>query len=413
MHVLAGPPPAVRTPRPVILALCAGRTAPAELRARIAYDEPTQRALLQAERPGVGELAILCTCHRTEAYFTSAGPESEAIHGLAAILPGLLPTDQHDLQLLEGLEAVEHLFRVACGLDSQVLGEPQVLGQVRRAFVLAKEVGSTGPALTNLFGRAMRLGKRVRAETELGRAGHSIGSIAAHHVKERLGSLEGRAGAIVGAGEAAEDAALRLHGLGARLAVVSRQKSSAARLAEQVGGTAFAMTELAEVLGKSDFAVVAVSGGIVVRPRHLPERPPGDPFMILDLSVPRAVDVDGRTGVVLRSLEEIPGPRTPEVAGAQEAAELLLAAEVAQLERWLETRDSGPAIQRLRSQAEAIVADEVARAAAGLGPEDPVRARLATLGTRIAKKLIHRPTTALREADDETRVQIMRLFGLD
>lgn len=396
----------------MILALCAGRSAPPELRARLAYDEPTQRALLQAERPGVGELAILCTCHRTEAYFTSSGAESEAIHGLAAILPGLLPTDQHDLQLLEGLEAIEHLFRVACGLDSQVLGEPQVLGQVRRAFVLAKEVGSTGPALSNIFGRAMRLGKRVRAETELGRAGHSIGSIAAHHVKERLGSLEGHTGAVVGAGEAAEDAAHRLHALGARLAVVSRSKASAARLAEQVDGTAFALSELAEVLGKSDFAVVAVSGGIVVRPRHIPERE-GAPFLILDLSVPRAVDIDGRTDVELRSLEEIPGPRNPEVAGGQEAAESLLTAEVAQIERWLETRASAPAIQSLRTQAEAVVADEVARAVSGLAADDPARARMATLGTRIANKLLHGPTTALRDADDETRAAIMRLFGLD
>ncbi|HEU5002720.1 MAG TPA: glutamyl-tRNA reductase [Actinomycetota bacterium] len=397
----------------MILALCAGRSAPPELRARLAYDEPTQRALLQAERPGVGELAILCTCHRTEAYLTSAGAESEAIHGLAAILPGLLPTDQNDLQILEGLEAIEHLFRVSCGLDSQVLGEPQVLGQVRRAFVLAKEVGSTGPALSNIFGRAMRLGKRVRSETELGRAGHSIGSIAAHHVQERLGSLEGRSGAIVGAGEAAEDAALRLHALGARLAVVSRQKGSAARLAETIDGTPFALTELAEVMGKSDFAVVAVSGGIVVRPRHIPERQADDRFLILDLSVPRAVDVDGRTDVELRSLEEIPGPRNPEVAGGQEAAEALLAAEMAQMERWLETRASGPAIQRLRSQAEAVVADEVARAAAGLDAEDPARARLATLGTRIANKLLHGPTAALRDSDSETRTAIMRLFGLD
>src|SRR5947209_18061563 len=105
----------------MILALCAGRTAPAELRARLAYDELAQRSVLEAERPGVGELALLCTCHRTEAYFTSAGDESEAVHGVAAILPGLLPTDQHDLEVLTGTDALDHLFRVARARDSLAL----------------------------------------------------------------------------------------------------------------------------------------------------------------------------------------------------------------------------------------------------------------------------------------------------
>ena len=155
----------------MILALVADRTAPAELRARLAYDEASQRALLDADRPGVGELAVLCTCHRTEAYFTSLRTTSEAVHGVAGVLPGLLPTDVADLRVMEGLEAVEHLFRVTCGLDSRVVGEPQVLGQVRRASVLARDMGSSGPALANVFGRAIRLGKQVReiraAEREL------------------------------------------------------------------------------------------------------------------------------------------------------------------------------------------------------------------------------------------------------
>lgn len=399
----------------MILALTAGRTAPAELRARLAYDEPTQRALLQAERPGVGELAILCTCHRTEAYFTSADGEAahEAVHGLAAILPGLLPTDQHDLLLLEGLDAIGHLFRVASGLDSQVVGEPQVLGQVRRAFTLAKEVGSTGPALANIFGRAIRLGRRVRADTDLGGIGQSIGSIAAAHLDERLGGLAGRTGAVIGAGEAAEDAATRLHQRGARLAIVSRQRASAARLATMVEGTPFTLTELAEVLNKSDFAVVAVAGGIVVRPHHLPQRSPGDPFPILDLSVPRAVALDGRTDIELRSLEEIPGPGGADVAGAQVAAEALVTAELAQIEQWMETRESGSAIRHLRDYAEGVVADEVARALSGLDLPSAARERVEALGMRVANKLLHAPTTALRGADDETRAAIMRIFGLD
>src|SRR2546427_12757574 len=175
----------------MILALCAGRTSPAELRARLAYDELTQRSVLEAERPGVGELARLCPCHRTEAYFTSAGDESEAVHGVAAILPGLLPTDQHDLEVLTGTDAIEHLFRVASGLDSLVVGEPQVLGQVRRAYALARDAGSTRPPLANIFGRAIRLGKRGPNGTQLGPIGQSIRTIATHHLPQRPRGLEG------------------------------------------------------------------------------------------------------------------------------------------------------------------------------------------------------------------------------
>jgi len=397
----------------VILALCAGRAAPAELRTRLAYDEPAQRAVLEAERPGVGELALLCTCHRTEAYFTSSGDESEAVHGVAAILPGLLPTDQHDLELLAGMDAIEHLFTVACGLDSLVVGEPQVLGQVRRAYALAREAGSTGPALANIFGRAIRLGKRVRAETELGTIGQSIGSIAADHLKERLGGLGGRAGTIVGAGEAAADAANRLWKQGARLSIVSRGKASAAKLAEPLDAQAYALSELGAVLDKSEFAVVAVSGGIAVRPRHIPVRSPEHPFVIVDLSVPRAVDVDSRPDVELRSLEEIPGPRSPQLTAGFSGAEEMVAAEVARMERWLETRESGTAIQRLRERAGAVVDEEVARALSGLDLPEQARARVEALGMRIANKLLHGPTTALRDSDDDIRAAILRIFGLE
>jgi glutamyl-tRNA reductase len=397
----------------MILALVADRTAPADLRSRLAYDELAQRAVLEAERPGVGELAILCTCQRTEVYFTSEGAASDAVHGVAAILPRLLPTDVADVQVLDGLEAVEHLFRVTCGLDSRVVGEPQVLGQVRRAFVLARDMGSTGPALANVFGRAIRLGRRVRSGTELGRIGQSIGSIAAGHVRQRLGDLAGRAGVVVGAGEAAGDAADHLAKLGARLSVVSRSKASAARLGQTLDAPAYGLPDLAAVLDKSEFAVVAVSGGVVVRPRHLPVRSADEPFVVVDLSVPRAVDTGRRTDVDLQSLEGIHGPGGPDVAAGITAAEAMVAAEIARLAQWLETRESGPAIRQLRERAGSLVTDEVSRALSGLNLPELPRARIEALGMRIANKLLHGPTTALREADDTTRAAIMRMFGLD
>lgn len=395
----------------MILALSAGRDSPAELRARLALDEKAQRELLRAPRLGVGEFVVLCTCHRSEIYVTADGPVSEALHMVAALLPNLRPTDHHDLRFMEGLDAVDHLFRVACGLDSLVIGESQVLGQVRRAYVQSKEEQAVGPVLSSVFDRAIRLGRRVRAETALGALGESIGTIAAHYLSTRFGGLQGRAGAVVGAGEAAEDAAKALTAAGATLHVLSRKSSSASALAGRVAAFFNNLEELPRILAASDFAVVAVTGGILIRPQDLPHR--RDPLVLLDLSVPPAVEVDGRGDIDVRTLEELPGPRGPEVTDAVIDAEALVKKELAELERWFDTRPTGPAIRDLRSLAEALVREEVARTLSGMNLSPEERERIAALGMRIANKLLHAPTAALRDADEETRSVIRRLFGLD
>lgn len=396
----------------MILALSAGRDSPAELRARLALDEAAQRKLLAADRWGVGEMVILCTCHRTEIYATGEGLTSDALHALAALLPDLRPTDHHDLRFMEGLEAVEHLFRVACGLDSLVIGEAQVLGQVRRAYVRAKNEGAAGPALSSVFDRAIRLGRRVRAETSLGAIGESVGTIAASYLAGRFDGLGGRVGTVVGAGEAAVDAARALAGTDARLKVVSRTAAAAANLARQIGATSHTLDEIRDVFDQSDFAVVAVTGGLLIDRDQLPNRPEGEPFILLDLSVPPAVEVDGLAGVEVRGLEELPGPRGPEVTAAVIEAEKLLGEELAGIERWFDTR-SGQAIAELRRRAEMLVRDEVARAVAGMQLSPEQRERIEVLGMRIVNKILHGPTTALRDGGEEARALIRRMFGLD
>jgi glutamyl-tRNA reductase len=397
----------------VILALSAGRTSPADLRARLALDEAGQRAVLNAPRPGVGELTVLCTCHRTEVYFTADGMEADAVHVVAGLLPGLQPTDHHDLRFLEGTEAIEHLFRVASGLDSLVIGEPQVLGQVRRAYTAARREGAAGPVLSNIFGRAIRIGRQVRAETPVGHLGHSIGSIAADHIAERLGDLHGVTAAVVGAGEAATDAATSLRKAGAALHISSRSPASTAKLARRIDATAHPLEQLPAMLAAVDVAVVAVSGGTVVRPRHIPPRSLRRPFLVYDLSMPRAVDTDGRGDVEIIRLEELPAPVNPQIIEAVIDAEALVRKEVALLEHWIDARSSAPAIRDLRSKAHALVRQEVERAVAGLDLNAEERDRVSALGTRIANKLLHGPTAALRDGDEPTRAVVKRLFGLD
>lgn len=397
----------------MIVALSAGRDSPPQLRARLALDEVAQSQLLSGPRPGVGELVILSTCHRTELYATADGFEAEVVHSVAALLPELLPTDQHDVRFMQGSEAIEHLFRVACGLDSLVIGEPQVLGQVRRAYNLASEAGAVGPVMHNIFARAIHLGKQVRSETPLGRLGQSIGSIAADYLDIRLGPAAARSGVVVGAGEAATDAAKVLWKSGAELAIVSRTIDSARTLASLVGGTAHTLEELPDVMADRDFAVVAILGGPQVTSRDLPRRTPDDPFIILDLSVPQAVVVNDRDDVELRSLEEIPGPRGPEVTDAVIEAESMVKREVAELQRWADTRESGPAIQDLRSHAEALVRGELESGLSSLQLTVEQRERVEVLTRRIVNKLLHGPTTAMRRSDESTRSSIKKLFGLD
>jgi glutamyl-tRNA reductase len=397
----------------MILALSAGRTSPPDLRTRLALDDARQRAVLNAPRPGIGELAILCTCHRTEVYFTADGLGADAVHVVAGLLPGLHPTDHSDLRFMEGSEAIEHLFRVASGLDSLVVGEPQVLGQVRRAYTKARQEGAAGPVLSNIFGRALRIGKQVRAEARIGLLGHSIGSIAADYVVDRLGDLHGRTAAIVGAGEAASDAAESLRKAGAAIHVTSRNASSTETLADLVDAVPHPLDRLPEVLEVADFAVVAVSGGLLVRPHHVPRRSPERPYLLVDLSMPRAVDAGGRADVEVLHLDKLPVPKNPEIVEAVIDAEALVRKEVVSLERWLDSRASGPAIRDLRTRAEQVVHQEVDRALAGLDLTAEERERVAALGMRIANKLLHAPTTALREADEPTRALVKRLYNLD
>lgn len=368
---------------------------------------------MRAPRPGIGEMVVLCTCHRTEIYATSAGSSSDALHVLAALLPALRPTDHDELRFMEGLEAIEHIFRVACGLDSLVIGESQVLGQVRRAYNRAKQEAAVGPVLSGVFDRAIRLGRRVRSETSLSALGQSIGTIAATYLKGRFQGLHGRAGAVVGAGEGAEDAARAIASSGARLAVLSRKPASASALASQIGATSHSLEEMRAVLRLCDFAVVAVTGGVLINRDQLPDREGGDPFVLLDLSVPPAVEVDGIAGIDVRTLEELPGPRGPEVTAAVIEAESLIRSELTELERWFDTRSIGQSIRELRSRAETLVSEEVTRAIAGMQLSPEERERIEVLGMRLANKLLHGPTAALRDADEETRALIRRLFDLN
>lgn len=395
----------------MIVALSAGRQAPAELRDRLALNESGQRELLRTARPGLAELIVLSTCHRTEIYATGDGLDSDVVHAVAAIMPGLLPTDHHDVQSMQGAEAIEHLFRVACGLDSLVVGEPQVLGQVRRALTLAQDAGATGPVLTNIFGRAIRLGRQVRNETPLGRLARSVGDFAADYLNARFDNLTDQNVLIVGAGEIARDAAFGCRKGGATLTIASRTMESAEDLADEVGAVAYTLDKLPDLLAQADVAIVALSGDFRIAEADLPVHPRG-PLLLLDVSVPRVVDAVSHNLIEVLDLDELPGPRGPEITDAMIDAESMVKKEVADLLHWADTRASGPAIQELHAFAEQLVRDEVRRVTGGLGLSAEQEEKVRALGQRIANKLLHGPTVELRRCSDADRATIRRIFHL-
>ncbi|MEX2587957.1 MAG: glutamyl-tRNA reductase [Actinomycetota bacterium] len=396
----------------MIVALSAGRQSPQELRDRLSLDEQGQKDLLTAPRPGLAELLVLSTCHRTEIYATGDGLEADVVHAVAAIMPGLLPTDHHDVRFMQGADAIEHLFRVACGLDSLVIGEPQVLSQVRQALVLAQEARTTGPSLNNIFGRAIRLGRRVRNETALGRLGRSIGDIAADYLSRRFDGLEDKRALIVGAGEIGYDAAFGCRKAGAALTVASRTLASAMQLADDLGtDDVHTLDKLPVLLEEMDVVVVALSGDFRLHQADFPTRDRSG-LLVLDLSAPSVVEATSRGYLEVVDLEQLPGPRGPEITDAMIDAESMVKKEVADLLHWADTRASGPAIQELRTFAEGIVEDELKRVTGSLDLSPEQLLKVEALGNRIANKLLHGPTVELRRCNEADRETIRRLFRL-
>lgn len=397
----------------MIIALSVGRDTPVELRARVALNDDEQIVALRAARPGIAELVVLSTCHRTELYATATGSEADALHALVSLLPGLRPADQSDVRSLRGPDAVRHLYRVVSGLDSLVVGERQIVGQVRRAFRLAQSEGAAGATLANLFGRALAVGRRVRAETSVGAMGLSIGTLTTAHLGAKLGDLQERTAVVIGAGEAASDAASALAAAGARITVASRTIASARRLATVVAGTAHHLEEMPTLFAQAACGVVAVGGGTVVTTDHLPPRRTGAPLLLVDLSMPPSIDVRDRADVHVDTLDDLCSSAALADGAAVARAESIVREAADVFARWMQMRDDARAISRLHAHADTIVDAELSRLLSSMSLDEEDRERVAALGRRIAKKLMHGPTVAMRDGDPGVRAVLRNAFGID
>jgi len=358
---------------------------------------------------GVDEVFVLSTCYRVEVYAASACP-SAAAASLAEALRRRAGDDELPLFELRGAEAFRHLSRVAASLESGVVGEPQVLGQVKEAFGRSAEAGSVGKELSSVIARVLQVAKRVRTETAIGRAGVSWGHASADLAEKVLGPLEGRRAVVVGAGEMARLSAQHLHQQGMQVSVVNRTLANAEALAREVDGEARPLEALGDELLRVDVAVVAAPVALAaLEPRGAPALMKARRhrrLLLLDLAVPRAVpaalgDVDGIYVCDVDDLARIQRQAQEARAGAIQDAERVIDAEVERFARELAERRAAPIIAAVRNRASAIAREEVERTVRRLGGDPELEKRLEALAGAIVSKLLHQPSVRLRQAGQD------------
>jgi glutamyl-tRNA reductase len=411
------------------------RTAPLEVRERFAIPpgagDPMLRHLVSA---GCTEAVLLGTCNRTELYLTAPRDRVDASALGAHALSARSGMPAHEagpyLYTLHDRSAVRHLFRVVSSLDSMVVGEAQIQGQVRDAYRQAVRIGtgtySVGPVLGRMFEAALRVGARVRADTDLGAGAASIPSAAVALAREALGTLHGRKAVLLGAGETAGIALRCFHAEGADgVIVASRSEARAQELARRFGARAAGFEQLAELLAAADVVASATAAPHAVLTRQVVEAAlagrRGRPLLILDIAMPRDVEpaVAGLPGVRLVDLDELSRVVAGTLArrtSAIDAAERLIEGGADEFWSWYRARRAVPVIRALRQQAEEVRRRELARA---LGELSPAQAEALDRATRrLLAKLLHGPTTRLREAAangaaEEVLEAARFLFSLD
>jgi glutamyl-tRNA reductase len=417
-----------------LLALGANhKTAPLALRELLALPEGRASSVLGelVAGPAVREAVAISTCNRTELYLVTED-DVEAENAALAVLSRHADTRPTELfghlYSMRGTDAVRHLFSVAAGLDSMILGEAEVQGQVKRAYELALVEGATGPISNRLFRDALTAGKRVRTETALGRSAASVSSVAVDLAQSALGDLEHRHVLVIGAGENGELTARALSERGARtIFVANRRYDRAIGLAAKFGGEAIRFDDLPRQLASADIVVSSTSSPHQIVEREelelvLEERD-GKPLLLIDIAVPRDIDPTVRDlpGITLYDMDDLERAVARNMSGREaEAAKarMVVDQEVDRFAEWIAGLEVVPTVAALRDRGEQIV-QHVLRENAGRWESlsDADRQRVEALARSVVNRLLHEPTLRLKAADGEhsyVYVDTLReLFGLE
>lgn len=410
------------------------RTAPVELRERLDFSARGLDEALAAlaERPSGTEAALLSTCNRAEIYLVcenlerARGDAKDFFTEFHHLSSGEL--DSH-LYAKSDAEAARHLFRVAAGLDSLVVGEPQILGQVKDAYGHASAQRTTGPLLNRLFSTALTAGKRVRSETGLAEGAVSVSFAAVSLARKIFGDLGDRTVLVVGAGEMGELTALHMKSQGVkRMLIMSRTPRHAEELARAMDASVVAWQRLPGALSEADIVITATGASAPIMSRHLIDeamrRRSHRPMFLIDIAVPRDVDpasaqieqvflynIDDLQAVVAENVSK----RTAEI----EQAETIVSQEVDHFGGWMQSRGAIPTVVALRQHFDSVRRAELQRLESkflsGLSPE--ARMRVEELTRLLVEKLLINPTAQLKGLSDVESIGVhtdvvCRLFGL-
>jgi glutamyl-tRNA reductase len=406
------------------------QTAPLELRERAVFDpDQLAGALYDVKQRGIaGEATILSTCNRTELYCRTENDDgSDIVEWLCGYRQLSVDEIRASLYKYPDQEAVKHAFRVAAGLDSMVLGEPQILGQMKEAFATAHKAGVTGKLLNRLFQQTFAVAKQVRTDTAIGASPVSVASASVLLARRLYSDLAQQTVLLIGAGDTIELCArhLKEHGIG-HLIVANRTLERARLLADQLGAEAISLAEIATRLADADIVISstasqlpilgkgAVESALKVRRRR--------PMLLVDLAVPRDIEPEvSEMGDVylyaIDDLKDIVQENVQSRMAAAREAEKIIDTRVVDFMRWLKALDAVPTIRALRENADAIREAELRRAQQRLARgEDPAKV-IEQLARALTNKFTHAPSDTLRRADheenDELAAAARRLFNLD
>jgi glutamyl-tRNA reductase len=420
---------------PELLALgVSHKTAPLDLRERLSLTEGRAVGVLGelTSATGIHEAAAISTCNRTELYLIVSDPVEAESTGLGVLTrqAEIRPTELlGHLYSLRSTEAARHLLRVTAGLDSMIVGEAEIQGQVKRAYELALVEGATGPILNRLFRAALAAGGRAREETGISEKGLSIPSVAVELARRTLGDLSERRVLVVGAGETAELVAKALAARGvSTVFIANRHYDRAIGLAQRFAGGAVRFEELPTELESADIVVSATNS-----PHHIVERDDlaqvmkardGRPLLAIDLAVPRDIEPGCREipGVSVHDIDDVQQIVERNASGREaeaKRADPIIEAELDRFERWLASLEVVPTIAALRERGDEVVRRVMAENETrweDLGEAD--RERLDAMAKAIASRLLHEPTLRMRRSagndDAYFYVSALReLFGLD
>jgi len=386
-------------------------TAPLAVRERVVFHvERLQEALAELKRGLAREAAILSTCNRTELYVEVEvrGSKPDALADWLAQYHHLGAGDlQRYLYTLPDEQAVRHAFRVASGLDSMVLGEPQILGQMKEAARVAESAGTLGSILHRLFQRSFAVAKEVRSTTSIGAASVSMAAAAVKLAARIFPSLKDQSVLFIGAGEMIELAATHFAAQApARIVVANRTVERAQRLSARFNAEAIELRSLAERLHEYDIVVSCTASSLPILGKGLVERAlrarRRRPMFMVDLAVPR--DIEPEVGelddVFLYTVDDLGGIVSANLdsrRSALEQAEAIIDSQVGQFMQWMRLREGVPLIRALREEADVARRLELERALKALGRgEDPAKV-LEALSQTLTNKLMHGPTQALSE----------------